>query len=83
MPPKKQEEESSAPAVTWTILPIVFNSSLALDSLRKPVNLKKVIDLPKLIELLKDKGIEKYLEEGKLTSEGELFVSEHLNSTGQ
>jgi hypothetical protein len=44
MPPKKQEEEKSTPIVTWTILPIVFNSTLALEALKKPVTIKKVID---------------------------------------
>jgi hypothetical protein len=53
MPPKKQEEEPSAPIVVWTVLPIVFNSPLAIEALKKPVNIKKMLDTPKLIELLK------------------------------
>jgi hypothetical protein len=43
MPPKKQEEESSAPAVVWTVLPVVFNSPLAEGALKKSVTLKKVL----------------------------------------
>lgn len=61
MPPKKQEEEPSAPIVTWTVLPIVCNSSLATEALKKAVAMKKVVDKAKLIQLLKDKGIDKYL----------------------
>ena len=53
MPPKKQEEEPSAPIITWTILPIVVNSPLALEALKKAVTMKKVVDRARLIELLK------------------------------
>ena len=49
MPPKKQEEEPSAPIVTWTVLPIVCNSSLATEALKKAVAMKKVVDKAKLI----------------------------------
>ena len=70
MPPKKQEEEPSTPIITWTVLPIIFNSSLAHEVLKKPGNIKKLLDIEKLIELLKEKGMDKYLEEGKINREG-------------
>lgn len=49
MPPKKQEEEPSAPIVVWSVLPIIFNSPLAFESLKKPVNIKKTLDKTKII----------------------------------
>ena len=49
MPPKKQEEEPSAPIITWTVLPVVVNSSLAIEALKKAVTIKKVVDKNRLI----------------------------------
>lgn len=66
MPPKKQEEEVAAPVIVWTVLPVLCHSALALEALRKPVTIKKALDKVKLIELLKDKGIDKFVEQGAL-----------------
>lgn len=49
MPPKKQEEELSAPPLVWTVLPIIVGSSAAVEALKKPVNIKKALDTNKLI----------------------------------
>ena len=49
MPPKKQEEEQSSPAIIWTVRPIVVNSSVAVEALKKPVNIKKAVDTNKII----------------------------------
>lgn len=62
MPPKKQEEESSAPYVVWNVLPVICDAQSAAEALRKPVNIKKTLDLPKIIEILKEKGIDKYMQ---------------------
>lgn len=48
MPPKK-EEEPVVPVVVWTVLPVVVNSKLAEEALKKPVTIKKVLDRSKLI----------------------------------
>lgn len=53
MPPKKQEEESTSPLIVWNVLPVILNSSLTLDALKKSVNIKKNLDKTKAIELLK------------------------------
>jgi asparagine synthetase B (glutamine-hydrolysing) len=62
---------------------VIFNSSLTKEALRKPVTFKKHLDTEKMIELLKEKGIDKYIEDGKLNREGELFMCENMNSIGQ
>lgn len=82
MPPKKQEEELTAPLIVWNVIP-VGNSSLAFQSLKKSVNLKKNLDRAKLIDLLKEKGIEKYLVEGRLNREGELLICQNLQQVSQ
>lgn len=66
MPPKKQEEEPSGPYLVWNILPIFCRANGAIESLRKPVNIKKTLELNKVIEILKEKGIEKFIQEGQL-----------------
>lgn len=81
MPPKKQEEEASAPYLVWNVLPVFCGAPNAIEALRKPVNIKKTLDLPKMIEILKEKGIDKYIREGQLLEEGYQFVCENLQQT--
>ena len=81
MPPKKQEEEASAPYLVWNVLPVFYGAPNAIEALRKPVNIKKTLDLPKMIEILKEKGIDKYIREGQLLEEGYQFVCENLQQT--
>ena len=57
MPPKK-EEEPAVPIVTWNILALTPNSSLAIEALNKPVTLKHSVNTQKMIQLLKEKGID-------------------------
>jgi hypothetical protein len=60
-----------------------LNSSLTLETLKKSVNIKKNLESAKVIELLKEKGVEKYLTEGKLSREGELFLCQNLQQVSQ
>ena len=43
MPPKKQEEENTAPYLVWNVLPVFCGAQSAIDALKKPVNIKKNI----------------------------------------
>lgn len=43
MPPKKQEEENSAPFVVWNVLPVFVGAQSAVESLKKPINIKKTL----------------------------------------